>query len=305
MGFWLGVLGCAGEPLEGSEGSTDEVQAPEETLQGLELLRGISGLWNGSATQTPLGAFPWMPVDLRPVNEHTVWGRVDIDPENALRFAFELEDHDGLKLVYRNGGYFLGLQRDDKTVLTEADPEAGVYRFCHLEQGCDYIDATYTLAGDELELFVLVRGQPHLDWSARRLEPREVPDDFPSPEGLPGDAALPELPEAEISVSWSTPLSEEAHLWVLLATRPCMSLQCVPSRASLAVVPAGQTQGVVRMPEIHPGEYLATAVLDYDRDLMSGVALAPELTDGYSLPDRPLTVAEEGLTSTQLVIALQ
>jgi hypothetical protein len=152
---------------------------------------------------------------------------------------------------------------------------------------------------------VLVRGQPHLDWSAHRLETRSVPDAFPSPEGLPGDAPLPVLPEAEITVSWTNPLQEEAHLWVLLATSPCMDLQCVPSRASLAVVAAGQTQGIVRMPEIHAGEYLATAVLDYDRDLLSGASLLPELSDGYSLPDRPLTVAESGTTRSQMAILLE
>jgi hypothetical protein len=294
VGWFWGVLACVTDP----EGSPVEPQETQEPTEGLELLRGLAGLWNGSATNTPLGSFPWMPVDLRPVNEHTMWGRVDLDPENALRFAFELEDHDGLKLVYRNGGYFLGLLRDDKTVLTEADPEAGIYRFCHLESGCDYIDATYTLVEDELTLDVRVRGQPHLDWSAQRVESRSVPEDFPSEEGLPGDAALPILPEAEITVSWSTPLQEEANVWVLLTTTPCLNLQCVPSRASRTVVPAGETRGIVRMPEIHPGEYLATAVLDYDRDL-------PELTDGYSLPDRPLTVEESGTTQAQLAILLE
>lgn len=310
--FGWALWGCTGKaPTREDSASpadtetTPQGEDPEETLEeAAAFLRALAGLWNGSATQTPLGAFPWMPVDLRPVDEHTVWGRVDLDPDNALRFAFEIEDHSGPKLVYRNGGYFLGMLRDDRTALVEADPAAGIWRFCHLEQGCAYLEATYTLQDADLLLEVTVRGSPHLRWDARRVEERTVPDAFPSTAPLPGTTPLPALPEAEITVTWQAPLAEDAHLWVLLSTTPCLSLQCVPSRASRAVVPAGATAGTVRMPEIHAGDYLATAVLDYDRDLLGAGALVPETSDGYSLPDRPFVVATEGLSSGELRITL-
>ena len=48
-----------------------------------------------------------------------------------------------------------------------------------------------------------------------------------------------------------------------------------------------------------------TAVLDYDEDLIGPLGIIPELTDGYSLPDRPLTVAPSGTTSDSLLVLLQ
>lgn len=317
----VGLAGCAGrgpdatddpDPDADAAATVDDGDAtdgdtvtPTDALTERFVAR-LSGLWTGPAT-TILGPFPLMNVDLRAADAHALWGRVDLDPDNALRFALEVEDRgDGPVWVYRNGGYFLGLLRDDRTVLTSADPDAGVYRFCDVDRGCAYIDATYTFppedADAEMVLDVQVLEAPHVHWTAHRAEPRAVPDGFPAADPLPADAPLPSLPTFEVTVSWSTPLDAEGDVWVLLATEPCADLGCTPSRSSRAVVQAGGTEALVVMPEIHPGPYYATAVLDRDRDLAG--TLLPELTDGLSLPDREVTVPTAGVGTAELRIVL-
>lgn len=301
--IWTMGLGCSVETPDGTPRPAPDAETPEpdDGVAGTELLRRLAGLWTGAARQTPLGTFPRMDVDLRPADAHALWGRVDVDPDNALRFALQVEDHDGPVLVYRNGGFFLGMSRDDRTVLVETGEDR--WRFCHLERGCDYIDATWSFDGpDDLLLDVQVKGQSHVYWDAHRAETRPLPDAFPDPSPLPGDVPLPTLPSAELTVSWSTPLAETADVWVLFTTTACSGLDCVPSRASRAVAETGATSVVVRMPEIHAGAYFASAVVDRDRDL--GTSLLPEASDGVSLPNRPVNVDSEGTTREALRIVL-
>ena len=253
--MWTWVMGCTAQvpdvPADSDPPTVPTTVPTGEDIAGIELLGQLAGLWTGSASQTPLGTFPLMNVDLRPADPHALWGRVDIDPENALRFALEVEDHGGPVLTYRNGGYFLGLYRDDRTVLTEVGDDS--WRFCHLERGCDYIDATWTFDGpDDPILDVQVRNASHVYWDAHRAEARPVPDGFPADDPLAADAPLPTLPTAELTVSWSTPLAATGDVWVLLTTTACSGLDCVPSRGSRAVAEAGATSAVVKMPEIHP-----------------------------------------------------
>jgi hypothetical protein len=298
--MWIWAVAC-GDPSTTIATSGPAEPSTPDGVEGADLLERIAGLWTGSARDTPLGDFPLMPVDLRAADDHAIWGRVDLDPDNALRFALEVEDHDGPQLVYRNGGYFLGLYRDDRTVLVESDPDAGTWRFCHLEQGCDYVDVTWTVTDTDLAEDVTVRGQPHLRWDARKAEARPLPAGFPDPTPLPPDAPLPALPTLETTVRWSTPTDAAADVWLILATTACTTT-CVPSRFSRAVVEAGATEAVVEMPEIHPGDYLATAVVDRDRNL--GATLIPGGGDGVSLPNRPITVAPSGTTTASVTVVL-
>ena len=100
-----------------------------DTPAGLELMQRLAGLWTGPATMTPLGTFARMNMDLRAASAQVLFSRADLDEMNNLRFAFELEAPDGeTTLVYRNGGYFLGLLRDSRTRLVEHTADS--YRFC-------------------------------------------------------------------------------------------------------------------------------------------------------------------------------
>jgi hypothetical protein len=290
-------------PGETAQPASESGTPPGVPVEGLGLFERLAGLWTGPARDTPLGTLPLMNVDFRAADAHTLWGRVDVDPDNALRFALAVEDHGGPGLVYRNGGYFLGLLRDDRTLLVDADEDAGRYRFCHLDQGCDYIDATFAFDGpDDLAFDVRVRGAPHVAWAARRAEPRELPEPFPADAPLAADTPLPSLATQELTVTWSTPLEAPGDVWVLLSTSPCATATCTPSRASRAVAPIGAIEAVVQMPEIHAGDYLATAVLDRDGDLVP--TLLPDPQDGVSLPDRPVTVPATGTGTATLRIVI-
>ena len=155
---------------------------PDLAMAADEFLARWPGLWSGPVdSMTSAGDFPLMNMDVQPADEHTLFSRVDLDANNALRLAFVIEDHDGPALVLRNGGLFLGIQRDDRTALVDADLDAEVWRFCSIAQGCDYIEATMDFDGpDSVLMHVDVRGRFHFDWPATRVEMREIDGPFPA-----------------------------------------------------------------------------------------------------------------------------
>jgi hypothetical protein len=280
------------------------VDAGTVLVRGVELLGRLAGLWIGPGSNTPLGDFPLMPMDLRPAGGHVLFSRMDIDADNALRFAFSIETHGGEDvLVFRNGGLFRGLSRDSRTKLVEVEPDR--YRFCHVDQGCAYIDAVFSFpSDDQLVLEVEVRERPHLVWRADRREPRQTPEPFPidlESQG-PGDAAFPPMPVLDLEVRWARPLADLADVWVLLFTEVCVDpSRCNLSRAIKVTAGPGDTQGNLRLEQIHPGRYSVQAVVDRDRNLAAG--FFPGSGDSLSLP-ATVTVAPDGSTSAMLGVVI-
>ena len=265
-------------------------------------LSELFGLWSGPATQTPVGSFPMMNVDFRPMGEDFVWGRVDLDPANALRFGYAIETQDGKdQPIYRNGGYFQGMLRDDRAVLT--DHSGRSFRFCHLEQGCEYIDATYTFSGEASLLFdVKVMGAQHVLWDATRLEEREVPKAFL--DGLDtvgsGNVPLPSMPELVVGVTWSAPLPAAAQVWGALSVETCSFGSCVISRHTRTLVAMGSTSGELHFPEVHSGTFRLNVVLDRNSNIES--SLAPDSGDGIGTPNQSITIAPSGETQASSTI---
>lgn len=287
-------------------GSTDMGSADAGTMgvAGLALLEQLSGLWSGPVTQTPLGSFAFMNVDFRPASEQVIFGRVEIDQDNALRFAFSIETHDGEDvLTYRNGGFFLGLMRDDRAKLIEIDAAQERYRFCHVERGCDYVEATYDFEGPTSMTFdVLVNGSPHVHWEANLLEPRVLEADYLSTwesQG-PGTAPLPTLPSLDVTVAWTGPLMADAPVWLLLSNSGCGVAGCNTTRTVRAIASAGATSAVVSVQEIHAAQYKGLAVLDRNNNLEA--ILRPDSGDGVTQPDRIIDVAADGTNEANLSI---
>jgi hypothetical protein len=282
---------------------------PGGRVSGLGLMRSLAGLWTGSATMTLLGDFAMMNLDFRGASDHMLFGRVDLDAENSLRLAFDVETLDGHDvLVFRNGGLFSGLSRDTRTVLVDSDEGAGVYHFCAraAEGGCRYTDAVFTFDGDDhVVLEVHVREAPHLLWDARRAETRELPTPFPATETSTGDgtAPFPPMPALHATIRWSTALAEPADVWLLLATSPCIDGTCVPSRWFHATAGAGTSSIDVVLDQIHAGDYLGTAILDRDGSLAE--TLVPGRGDAVSVPDAALTIDETGVTTTTLSVLVE
>ena len=140
-----------------------------------EFFEAIVGLWVAPVTSwTSAGSFPTMNMDVRAASDNVLFSRVDLDADNSLRFAFQLEEHDGqTQLVFRNGGDFLGIPRDSKAVLEE--PTGDTWRFCALSAGCGYIDASFAFESSErLRLDVDVMGMRHIEWIATRRETRSL-----------------------------------------------------------------------------------------------------------------------------------
>ncbi|PCC71085.1 hypothetical protein SAMN02745121_04952 [Nannocystis exedens] len=276
----------------------------EEGVAGLELMPRLAGLWSGPASMTPLGTFPRMNMDVRAASSQVLFSRADLDANNNLRFAFEVEDHgSGPVLVYRNGGYFLGLLRDSRAVLTEHT--ASSWRFCSATKGCEYIDAAFSFDGDDhLILDVKVKGVQHVYWDALREETRALPEPFPADTTpLAPDAPFPPMPSLKIDVGWAAPLEEEGGVWAIVTTEPCdLQFTCKHSRSLLGPAAAGSTSASLLLDQIHAGDYKLTVVLDRNGNMAE--TLFPDAGDGVSAPNQAVTVAPSGETSVKATIVV-
>ena len=293
----------SGTTSSGTTTSTGGSSGSSGSVGGVGLFTRLGGLWNGSATMTPLGDFPQMPMDLRSENNgHLLFGRVDLDDQNALRFGFSIETVNGVDtLIFRNGGLFSGMSRDTRTSLVDFDETAGTYHFCaESTAGCGYVDALFTFSdATHVTLNVHVNGQQHLVWAATREETRDLPSPFPadlSSQGS-GTADWPAMPELDVTVSWSPALTADADVWVVLSTTDCNSTTgagCNASRFMKAAAHAGDTSATLKMVQMHAGDYKANAVLDRNMDFEA--TLGPDHGDGVALPNRAVTVGATGTT---------
>jgi hypothetical protein len=276
------------------------------TVAGLGILTRLAGLWSGPATQTPVGDFPLMNVDYRPAGERVLFGRTDLSAGNALRFAFSIETFDGKSvLVYRNGGYFKGMLRDMRTKLVDFDEAAATYHFCHVDQGCDYIDARYTFdTPDHLIFDVQVKRGKHVLWQAQRKEARSLPSPFfvdQTSQGT-GTAPFPPMPSLRATVSWQKPLVADADVWLLLSTTDCAlgGGGCTISRSFMGTALAGATSTTLLLEQIHAGAYKANVVLDRNRNFAT--TLGPDTGDGVAIPNGTVTIAPLDETVTALSV---
>jgi hypothetical protein len=294
---------------DGDTSSPDSTGAdPDLAMAADEFLARWPGLWVGPVdSMTSAGDFPTMNMDVRPADGHTLFSRVDLDANNSLRLAFVIEEHDGEPtLVLRNGGEFLGILRDDRTALVDADLDALVWRFCSIAKGCDYIDATLDFDGpDSVLMHVDVRGMFHFDWPGTRVEMRELDAPFPvDDEPQPGDAPFPPMPDLRVTLTWTDPLPKATSVWVILSTTPCFpSVDCTPSRFIMGTAEAGATSAEVVMEQIHAGDYKANAVLDRNANFEG--TLFPDTGDLVSFPDRDVTVGPEGETQESLALTVE
>lgn len=291
-------------PTTGASAAGGGTTGGAQEVAGLELMRRLAGLWSGPGTMTPLGDFALMNMDFRAASGHVLFGRADLDAANNLRFAFEVEDHGaGPTLVYRNGGYFLGLLRDSRAALESH--EGDTWRFCSATQGCGYIDARFTFAGeDRFKLDVDVKGKQHLTWDATRKETRALPEPFPvdlTPQA--SDAPFPTMPTLKVDVTWTEPLAQDGEVWGILTTQPCdIQLKCTHSRSLRAAAASGASAGTLLFDQIHPGTYKLTAVLDRNGNMAE--TLLPDAGDGLSLPNQNVQVAPAGESTAKVAIVV-
>lgn len=282
------LVGLAACVRSGEAPGEDAALASTPAAAANLLLPRLLGLWSGPGKNTPLGELPIMNMDLRPADPYTLFGRSDLDADNNLRFAFALEGSaGGDRLVFRNGGYFLGILRDTRAELVESSAASAAprFRFCAVSRGCGYLDATWSFpAADRLELAVRVRSQPHLTWSARRLEEREVTGRFPADEVAHGgeNSPFPALPSLRLTVDWNDPLTAAADVWVVLSRDGCGLSGCNVSRSLMASAAIGAQQVELDLQQLHAGDYKVMALLDRDRSFRS--TLSPSRGDGVTLP---------------------
>jgi hypothetical protein len=274
-------------------------------VAGVELMTRLAGLWVGPARMTPLGDFPLMSMDFRPVGPGFLFAQADLDVADNLRFGISIETYGGADvLAYRNGGFFQGVLRDSRTKLVESDDAAGRYRFCSVPQGCAYLDATFTFSGpNDLVFDTKVRGTQHVLWTAQRRETRTVPAPFPATAGSLGDgtAPWPAMATVQTTVRWVSPLTQAGTVWVLLTTTNCApTFTCVASRSLRVEAAAGATSATLPLPAVHAGDYRLTAVVDRTR--MFGTRLAPTSGDSLAV-DQPVTVPASGQVSPDVLAA--
>jgi len=265
----------------------------------------MAGLWSGPATQTPLGDFAQMNMDFRTPDGHSLFARCDLDPQDALRLELIVETFAGQPhVVFRNGGYFQGMQRDDRTNLVSVTAAGDDYELCSETKGCSYIDARFLFsAPDRVVLNVKVNGAQHLVWTAQREETRDVGTPFPIDDSSQGSgtAPLPVLSQLETTVSWSTPLAAPGTVWVVLSTTPCESVTCTASRSLSVSAPAGATSATLVFDQIFAGDYYGLAILDPSNTL--GQTLIPSSGDSVSIPNQAVTVPSSAPGTAAFTIA--
>ncbi len=292
-------------------------------IAGAGLFARLPGLWEGQAAQTPLGSFPEVIMDFRAADSHWLFGRTDLDSQNSLRFGFAVESVNGTPaLVYRNGGYFNGLERDTDTVLVDADEDAGTYHFCAetsgcffsvdggclpVTGGCGFVDAVFSFsAADQMVFNAHVNGQEHEIWTVTRKQTEAVASpSLANAAPLPTDAGWPDLPQLSVTVSWSSALAQATDVWVILSSTPCASLSspaftCTPSRAIYGSAAAGATSIALEFDQILPGTYNAVALVDIAGNFQSTLSPAPG--DGVSDPSATVTVPTTGAGTGSLAI---
>jgi hypothetical protein len=298
--------GTGSDSVTSSSASTDSSDSTgmppvdDDAVFG-EFYSRVLGLWTAPVESwTSVPNLPLMTMDVRPADGRTLFSRVDLDDGNALRFAFSREVHGGQEvLVYRNGGLFLGLERDSRTQLVEHDPTQETYRFCSIDSGCEYIDATFDFDGAErFDLDVVVREMMHIHWAPTRAEARPQETPFPADDDAnPGDTPFPAMPTLKATMTWDEPLEAAAGVWIILSTRPCLGGgACTPSRFIHGRAEAGATELELTLVQIHPGNYKVNGILDRNDNL--GGVLLPDMGDGVAAPDTDLTIAAMGETET-------
>lgn len=305
-----GTGGTDGSDTTAADGSSDgaDTTAGDPGDGAMELLERLPGLWIAPVTSTTsVGDFPIMAMDMRPADDRTIFSRVDLDAGNNLRFAFTVEEVDGEPtLVFRNGGYFLGILRDTRTALADYDPETSTWRFCAIAGGCGYVEAVIDLDPDHLVMSASVMGRPHMHWEGVLSEERPLDGAFPYDE-TPGSTTdpFPEMPTLRATLSWTEPLPEATEAWVVLTTTDCGLVpgSCQPSRFIRGTAQAGDTSIELAFEQIHAGEYRATAVLDRNGNLAG--TLFPDMGDLVSVPNQAVTVAEMGESTVMLSLFVE
>lgn len=302
-----GENGAGGNESSGTE--TTAAEEDEDPGQDAyeDFFARLPGLWVAPVSSTTsAGDFPTMNMDIQVAGE-TLFSRVDLDGDNSLRFGFVREAPEGVdELVFRNGGEFLGILRDTRTVLEEVSEDRMTWRFCARFGGCGYVDATFRFGVETLTLEADVMGMRHIEWMAIRREARPtMAADLPSV-SVAADAEFPPLPALNVDVSWTTPLPEPGDVWVVLSTTPCgvdPGQNCVPSRFIHVTALEGSTHAGLSVEQIHPGSYFANVVLDRNQNLV-GAGLFPDAADGVALPDTAATVSEGEDASLNVAIFL-
>ncbi|HEY4221683.1 MAG TPA: hypothetical protein VGO62_10075 [Myxococcota bacterium] len=291
---------CPAPPSSQQNGEGEGEGALSET-DAVAIFPQLVGLWTGPATQTPLGDFPVMNMDLRDTDGTTLFSRTDLDAGNSLRFAFAIEDHNGPLLVFRNGGLFQGILRDSRTGLVGKSGNA--WHFCSLERGCDYIDATWTLDGDEITLQANVLKAQHLTWTATRAETRDLPSTYPSTlTPIEPSSDFPPLATLALTVSYPA-LAADADVWVFLSTSSCgQTFACTISRQIRSDAASGGTTTVASFDQLHPGSYDVNVLLDRDRNFIT--TLRPGSGDGVAIPDQPIDVDGAATGSSSIVFTI-
>jgi hypothetical protein len=289
--------------------SADSTGQPPADDAALALLNALPGLWIAPVTSmTSVGNFPIMAMDIRPADDRTLMSRVDLDAANNLRFAFAIEEHDGGPvLVFRNGGYFLGILRDTRTALVEHDPAAQTWRFCALGGGCNYVDAVFELASAErLVLTTTVLGRPHMHWEGVLRETRPLDGEFPY-DATPGAAGdpFPAMPTLRVTLTWASPTAAAVDAWVVLTTTDCTLLpgSCQPSRFIRTTVAPGSTSAQLVLEQIHAGDYQANAFLDNNGNLAG--TLFPDAGDLVSIPNHDVEVAPAGESTASIALVVE
>jgi hypothetical protein len=169
---------CKDKKAEEETPTTPPITTTPNSTLGFNVLSKVQGIWNGPVTSTtPLGGYPEWVVDFRPIAENQVSAKNELDTLNDIFMSFFVVKHDNkLKVAFRNGGSFAGMQRVSY-FLIDSVSEIGTYafyRFSEIVIGRNRAFTDVILKNDSLiinsytnKYNTQASSTPHMSWRAK------------------------------------------------------------------------------------------------------------------------------------------
>lgn len=159
--------------------TTGTTSGPDNSkVAGYGVLSNVKGIWNGPVSSTtPLGGYPEWIVDFRPISENQISAKNELDTLNDIHMSFFIAKHNNqLKVAFRNGGSFNGMQRVSYFFVDSVSETAAqsYYRFTEAVKGKSRAYTEVIRKSDSLILKTYTNryntqpsSTPHMTWRAK------------------------------------------------------------------------------------------------------------------------------------------
>jgi hypothetical protein len=269
-------------------------------------LADFNGIWSGGLESARLGNFGLWVVDMRAISPSQTSCKNELGAQNDIFMGFfvGIRGNDSL-LIFRNGGYFQGMQRISylRCDSVRSNSSERYYRFVDLNAGASRLWSSFTFRRDSVIMETYSNGAFHMRWRARRTDttqaklasavhnfPRRVvarnltgayagrPDAvaFSFAEDVYPESAMPYLGRLTVNITRSAtvPVSSTDKILVVLTPEDVFNGGLFPDfnvlnkRMRYVILSGWNGTGTTSFTfnYAHPGTYYLNVVLDKDNN---------------------------------------